>query len=106
MNFRRPTTFMNSTFLPAALIGLSLCVSAADFSISWFTIDGGGNTSTGGVYSVSCTIGQPDAGGATAGVSLAPGGTAWAMISDRNVKKDFTPLDSRKVLEKLAALSI
>ena len=30
------------------------------FTIDWFTIDGGG-TSTGGVYSVSGTIGQPDA---------------------------------------------
>lgn len=44
--------------------------------------------------------------GATAGVSLAPGATAWAVISDRNVKKDFAPVDSRMILEKLAALPI
>src|SRR2546421_7024256 len=37
-------------------------VSAQNYSIDWFTIDGGGGTSTGGVYSVSGTIGQPDAG--------------------------------------------
>ena len=41
-----------------------------------------------------------------AGVSLAPGGTAWAVISDRNVKKDFAAVDSVSILEKLAALPI
>jgi hypothetical protein len=34
---------------------------AQQYSIDWHTIDGGGGTSTGGVYSVSGTIGQPDA---------------------------------------------
>lgn len=34
---------------------------AQTYSIDWSTIDGGGGTSTGGVYSVSGTIGQPDA---------------------------------------------
>ena len=41
-----------------------LCATSAhaqSYSIDWFTIDGGGGTSTGGVYSVSGTIGQPDA---------------------------------------------
>jgi hypothetical protein len=33
----------------------------AQYAINWQTIDGGGGTSTGGVYSVSGTIGQPDA---------------------------------------------
>lgn len=32
-------------------------------AINWHTTDGGGGTSNGGVYSVSGTIGQPDAGG-------------------------------------------
>ena len=31
------------------------------YSVDWYTIDGGGGSSTGGVYSVSGTIGQPDA---------------------------------------------
>jgi len=33
----------------------------AQLSVDWFTIDGGGGTSTGGVFTVSGTIGQPDA---------------------------------------------
>ena len=44
--------------------------------------------------------------GATAGVSLAANGTAWAVISDRNVKKDFASVDARGILEKLAAMPI
>ena len=44
--------------------------------------------------------------GASAGVSLAANATSWSVISDRNQKKDFTPVDSREVLEKLAVLSI
>ena len=34
--------------------------SLAQFSISWFTIDGGGGTSSGGNFTLSGTIGQPD----------------------------------------------
>jgi hypothetical protein len=44
--------------------------------------------------------------GQTAGVSLAAGGTSWAVISDRNAKKDFAPVDSGEILEKLAAMPI
>jgi len=33
----------------------------ADYSISWYTIDGGGGTSSGGPYQLTGTIGQPDA---------------------------------------------
>jgi FG-GAP-like repeat/Chaperone of endosialidase len=44
--------------------------------------------------------------GQTAGVSLAANGTAWAVVSDRNVKKDFAAVDSVAILEKLAAMPI
>jgi hypothetical protein len=44
--------------------------------------------------------------GATAGVALAADGTAWAVISDRNVKKDFAAVSGPRILEKLAALPI
>jgi hypothetical protein len=40
---------------------------AQSYSIDWFTIDGGGGTSTGGVYQVSGSIGQPDAGTVSGG---------------------------------------
>jgi len=44
--------------------------------------------------------------GATVGVSLAAGGTAWATLSDRDAKKDFAPVDGMAVLEKLAAVPV
>lgn len=52
--------------LPFVLSALSLLAvaghaSAQSFSIDWHTIDGGGGTSTGGVFAVSGTVGQPDA---------------------------------------------
>ncbi len=62
------------------LLALSLSAAQAQtFSLDWFTIDGGGGTSTGGVYSVSGTIGQPDAGKMSGGNFTLEGGF-WAAI--------------------------
>ena len=36
--------------------------ASAEYSIPWYTIDGGGGASSGGPYQVTGTIGQPDAG--------------------------------------------
>ena len=41
---------------------LLLASVSADYSIGWYTIDGGGGTSSGGPYQLTGTIGQPDAG--------------------------------------------
>jgi hypothetical protein len=41
----------------------------------------GGGTGTGGVYSVTITIGQPDASGAMTGGSYSLTGGFWALIS-------------------------
>jgi len=35
---------------------------AQNYTLDWWTIDGGAGTSTGAVYEASSTIGQPDAG--------------------------------------------
>ena len=51
---------------------------AQDYAINWHTIDGGGGTSTGGVYSVTGTIGQPDAGTMSGGSYTLTGGF-WAL---------------------------
>ena len=44
--------------------------------------------------------------GMTAGVRLAPNSTSWAVISDRNAKKDFAAVDSPGILEKLAVMPV
>jgi hypothetical protein len=46
----------------------------AQYALNWFTIDSGGGTSTGGVYSVNCAIGQPVAGAMSGGPYSVAGG--------------------------------
>jgi hypothetical protein len=66
--------------LTFAVLSAGLCLPAfAQFAIPWYTVDGGGGTSTGGVYSVSGTIGQPDAGGPMSGGNFSLTGGFWAM---------------------------
>src|SRR5438876_9327549 len=50
------------------------------YNIDWFTIDGGGGSSAGGVYAVSGTIGQPDAGKMSGGNFTLDGGF-WGIIA-------------------------
>jgi len=42
----------------------------------------------------------------TAGVQVAAGGGSWSSISDRNVKENVEPVDSRAVLDRLAAMPV
>jgi hypothetical protein len=51
------------------------------YSIDWYKVAGGGGTSTGGVYAVSGTIGQHDAGGPMTGGNYSLTGGFWALIS-------------------------
>src|SRR5215468_10720568 len=56
--------------------------SFGQYSISWSTIDGGGGTSTGGVFSVSGTIGQPDANATPMiGGNFSLSGGFWSALS-------------------------
>lgn len=54
-------------------------LSAQTYSIEWFTMDGGGGTSTGGVYSVTGTIGQHDASGPLTNGQFSVIGGFWAL---------------------------
>jgi hypothetical protein len=58
---------------------LALATASAQYAIDWRTMDGGGGTSTGGVYSLSGTIGQPDAGPAMTNGQYAVTGGFWAL---------------------------
>jgi hypothetical protein len=60
---------------------LSVPAQAQMYSIDWFTVDGGGGTSTGGVYAVSGTIGQPDAGAVMTGGPYSLSGGFWALYA-------------------------
>ncbi|MEI6077892.1 MAG: hypothetical protein WCS94_20090 [Verrucomicrobiota bacterium] len=65
------------------LLHSSLCLRASgqSYSIDWHKIAGGGGTSTGGVYSISGTIGQHDASTPLTGGPYSLTGGFWAIIS-------------------------
>ena len=48
--------------------------ASGGFELSWFTVDGGGGTSTGGDFVLRGTIGQPDAGDLSGGDFTLRGG--------------------------------
>jgi hypothetical protein len=62
-----------------SVFSFQLSAFSQSYAINWHTIDGGGGTSTGGVYSVSGTIGQPDAGGPMTNGQYAVTGGFWAL---------------------------
>jgi hypothetical protein len=55
--------------------------SGGPYELSWYTIDGGGGTSSGGSFTLSGTIGQPDAGGPLVGGNYALTGGFWSIVS-------------------------
>ena len=59
---------------------------------------------TGGFYIVTGI--NTATGLATSEAYLAQNGTSWAVMSDRNAKKDFAPVDYQAVLAKLAGVPI
>src|SRR2546427_8428772 len=77
---RGPRSALHIGLLMVGLLLAASTVRGQNFSIDWFTIDGGGGTSTGGVYSVSGTIGQPDAGHMSGGNFPIDGGF-WGIIA-------------------------
>jgi hypothetical protein len=87
LSSRTPAPFAAGSGLKSALLhALALCLlmsvlcpaASGQYSLDWSTIDGGGGTSTGGVYTVTGTIGQPDAGTMSGGnFTLAGGFWGW-----------------------------
>ncbi len=73
----------------------------------WGSVAGADNTfsvrSTGGAWFVS---GVDGSGNPNAGVKLAAGSGTWSSTSDRASKRDFKPVDTQAVLDKVAALPI
>ena len=69
------------------MLFLSVCLLiptinfAQSYSIDWYKVSGGGGTSTGGVYSVSGTMGQHDAGGPMTGGNYSLYGGFWALYA-------------------------
>lgn len=63
--------------------------------LGWFTVDGGGGHSINGDYSVTGTIGQPDAGSMSGGRYTLVGGFWGGVVPDQITKHLFLPQISR-----------
>src|ERR1035438_7237918 len=71
---------MKRLFLLLSLLVPSISF-AQNYSIDWFKVAGGGGTSSNGQYSVSGTIGQPDAGGPMTGGNYSLTGGFWSLFA-------------------------
>jgi hypothetical protein len=93
---------------------------AQNYKIDWYTIDGGGGTSSGGSFSLSGTIGQPDAGKLSGGNFVLDGGfwggvfavqqvgapTLHIVRSGANVIISLDPAAPGFVLQEIGNLSL
>ena len=81
----RKTNRLRTCWLGGGALSLILNVGAAyqtmgqEYAVDWQTVDGGGGTIRGGVYTMSGTLGQPDAGPVMTGGSFAVQGGFWAL---------------------------
>jgi hypothetical protein len=62
------------------LIAAIPATAQTNYTIDWFTMDGGGGTCTNGVYTLSGTLGQPDAGTMSGGNFTLHGGF-WGILA-------------------------
>jgi len=81
MNRKPKFTCCAAIALLAAFGSQFSAVRAQSYAIDWYKVAGGGGTSTGSVYSVSGTIGQPDAGGPMTGGNYSLTGGFWSRFA-------------------------
>jgi hypothetical protein len=78
---RKRWPWMLAVLLPL-FIPISSFSQIQNYDLTWWTIDNGGGTSTGGNYILSGTLGQPDAGVLSGGTYSLIGGF-WAIDAQR-----------------------
>jgi len=74
-------TFLRLLLVATAVTSFSFIALAQFYSIDWYKIAGGGGTSSNGQWSVTGTIGQPDASGAMLGGGYSLTGGFWALYA-------------------------
>ncbi|HET9316806.1 MAG TPA: DUF11 domain-containing protein, partial [Vicinamibacteria bacterium] len=73
---------MKQSLLALALVLVASVAGAQPYEIDWWTVDGGGAMNgTGGAYTLSGTIGQPDAGGPYTGAAYSLHSGFWAIAA-------------------------
>jgi probable HAF family extracellular repeat protein len=95
----RPTLQMKHVLgLILALLSTAITESHAQtYSVDWFKVAGGGGTSSGGIYTVTGTIGQQDAGGPMQGNGYSVSGGFWSLLGQQAppqpLMASFTTID-------------
>ena len=64
----------------AGLFGLPLALPAQTYSVDWYKIAGGGGLLSGTNYSLTGTIGQPDASSVLSGGNYSVTGGFWSLV--------------------------
>ncbi len=87
-------------YLVALLILVVLSVTVAlaapqAFSLPWWTVDSGGGASQGGGYTLTGTIGQPEAGTLLSGNVYTLAGGFWGTGSPYTGTEVFLPIVTR-----------
>ena len=79
------------------IISLSgIALTAGGYDLSWWTVDGGGGTSSGNGYTLNGTLGQPDAGTVATGGGYTLAGGFWhGGVAVSVQMKVFLPLTER-----------
>jgi hypothetical protein len=73
-------SFIRRLLIFSGILHFAFCLQAgAQYSLDWHKVAGGGGTSTGGVYAISGTIGQHDAGGPMTNGQYSVTGGFWAL---------------------------
>lgn len=75
----------------ALLLAVSTALARSGYDLSWWTVDGGGGIASGGPYTLTGTIGQPDAGTLTGG-DYTLGGGFWGPGAVTVEYKVYLPL--------------
>lgn len=83
--------------------GVFLFADSQDFDFSSKTQNQFRVRATGGVQFVT---GIDGTGADAAGVQVASGSGTWSSISDRNAKQNFSPIDAREILRRVADMPV
>ena len=81
--------------LVLALLVTSALAGVPTFSLDWWTVDGGGGTSSSASYALSGGIGQPEAGVLTGGGYILGGGFWPGRVRQSQGNAIYLPLVSR-----------
>ena len=79
--------------LVLALFVSGAALAAGSYTLSWWTVDSGGGSSSGSGYTLSGTLGQPDAGTLSSGGGYTLAGGFWhGGAADSAEMKVYLPL--------------